>query len=936
MACPEARRVLIARTAAWWALGALAVVQSQLAGAARPYAVDEMLSFTDRHCAGCHNDVDREGGLDLTQLTYPSGVGSNVATWVKVHDRVAAGEMPPPEKERPDLSDTAAFISGVGASIASAEQAVLAREGRTTYRRLNRIEYENTLRDLLQLPWLQIGDKLPEDGEVYKFNKSSAALDVSHVHMSRYLEAAEYAMREAIALQFTRPATTTKRYYARDERILTKFQPDAIVNDGPPDRHKFPVTGTEAQPDVRAYLAPLSVGAADPVRREQEAIGWVSSNYPGFGTGWINFQAPVTGRYRLRFSGYTLWAAPGGNMRHFSSGEDRVGTDVAPEWFHPNFDVISSGRRSEPITIYSKGGRSSRRLGAFDLTPEPSVNQLDGILLYANEYVVTDASRLFRARPTSFRGGYTNPLAQKDGMPAVAFRWMEVEGPLYDETTTAGYRLLFGDLALRKTADGTSGVPIEVVSSLPGGQVREEFRQQVRYYELLRIPAPGLAQATVLANTTVEVVSANPPRDAERLLRSFMAKAYRRPVQEADVQLFLALINQQLAAGLDFTRAMLAGYTAVLASPAFVYIEENPGRLDDHTLATRLALFLWNGAPDETLRRRADRGELHRLDVLRAETNRMLEDPKSGRFVTAFLDYWLDLRRMEETTPSTSLYNDYYLDDSLAEAAREETHLFFTELLRRDLPARTVVDSDFTFLNDRLARHYDISGVEGTALRRVALPSDSLRGGVMTQASVLKVTANGTTTSPVVRGKWIMERILGHDVPLPPAAVPAVEPDIRGAVTMREQLEKHRADESCAICHRRIDPPGFALENFDVMGGWRDRYRAPAPDRAPHLGFGKNGWPFSFAFARPVDASGELPDGRTFTDIREFKRLLLREEVVIARNLAKQLSIYATGAPVRFSDRAEIERIVQATRPREFGLRSLVQQIIESNLFLNK
>jgi hypothetical protein len=229
-----------------------------------------------------------------------------------------------------------------------------------------------------------------------------------------------------------------------------------------------------------------------------------------------------------------------------------------------------------------------------------------------------------------------------------------------------------------------------------------------------------------------------------------------------------------------------------------------------------------------------------------------------------------------------------------------------------------------------------MTGVEGIAMRRVALPADSPRGGLMTQASVLKVTANGTTTSPVLRGKWIMERILGHDLPLPPASVPAVEPDIRGAVTIRQQLDKHRADESCAMCHRKIDPSGFALESFDVMGQWRDRYRATANDREPVLGFGHNGWPFAYYLAMPVDSSGQLADGRTFKDIRDFKQLLLQDEPQIARNLARQLTVYATGAPVRFSDRAAIEQILAHTKAGDYGVKSIVREIVHSELFLNK
>ena len=221
-------------------------------------------------------------------------------------------------------------------------------------------------------------------------------------------------------------------------------------------------------------------------------------------------------------------------------------------------------------------------------------------------------------------------------------------------------------------------------------------------------------------------------------------------------------------------------------------------------------------------------------------------------------------------------------------------------------------------------------------MRKVPLPKDSVRGGLMTQASVLKVTANGTTTSPVIRGVWIMERILGFHT-APPPSVPAIEPDIRGAVTIRQQLDRHRADASCASCHRKIDPPGFALESFDIMGGWRDRYRAVAEDVKPVPGLGLSGQPFAFHYGLPVDAAGALPDGRAFRDIREFKQLLLdHEERTVARNLVSQLATYATGAPIGFADRKQVEAILEETHSSGYGVRSIVHGIVQSDLFRYK
>ena len=879
-------------------------------------------AFTEKHCAKCHNDVDKEGGLDLTSLTFDPTDAANLQRWVLVHDRLKAGEMPPKDRPRPDAGELAAFVHGVAGSLTGYERKTAAEHGRTTQRRLNRYEFENALRDLLHAPWLNVKGELPEDGEAELFNKVGDALDVSHVQMIRYLRLAQHAIRQVLAVELARrelPPSTVRRYHARDETVWTRTFHRRIDGNPTPDRMAFPVLGTRPQPDVRALKAPLTVGDADPATRELEAVGWMRSNYHPFHTIWDNFRAPVTGRYRVRWSGYTIWVGPNGFNTATVKDKDGKKSLInrEPQWYSPNGDDVAAGRRNEPITVYAQGPTDVRRISEFDLTPEPGIHDVGTVWITANEALVTDAARFYRNRP----GSAANPLAQRDGAPAVAFRWMEVEGPLWDESASAGYRVLFGDLPLEKREAGTAGVTLAVLpdASNRGSQGAGGYGRVVRTTEV-----------------SVQVGSSQPRTDAERLLRAFMARAYRRPVREDEVQRYLGVIDGQLKAGHDFTYAMVAGYAAVLCSPPFLFLEEKPGRLDSHALASRLAFFLTNSPPDETLRARAARQELHRPEVLRAETDRLLRDPRSARFVEAFLDYWLELRKHDATTPSNTLYPDYYLDEGLVEAAIDESRLFFTELLREDLPARQVIHSDFTYLNWRLADHYGVPGVDGAAIRRVKLPADSVRGGVLTQAIVLKVTANGTTTSPVIRGKWIADRILGLHIPPPPSSVGAVDPDTRGAVTIRQQLEKHRTDPSCSACHNKIDPAGFALENFDVMGAWRTRYRGDAKDQVPEIGLGKNGWPFDFHYALPVDSRGQLPDGRPFNDVREFKRLILSDEVQIARNLARHLVVFATGAPVRFSDRPEIEQILQATRAGGHGVRSLVHAIVQSALFQNK
>jgi hypothetical protein len=558
-----------------------------------------------------------------------------------------------------------------------------------------------------------------------------------------------------------------------------------------------------------------------------------------------------------------------------------VGPDKMPRWWRPNPEDITHGRTIEPVTLYSEvPPREMRFLGTFDVRPEPTVNEVD-VYLLKGDSVRPDAVRLFRSRPPNWK----NPLATKDGQPGVVFNWLEVEGPIVGQWPMQGANLLFGDLPYTLDAKGNP------------------------QYE-----------------------SKDPRADSRRLLKSFLARAYRRPVPDGDVERFAALAAKSMSAGFSFTDGMISAYEAVLCSPAFVTLEEKPGTLDSYAMASRLSYFLSNSEPDSQLRQLAAEGKLQDSAVLKVQTKRLLDDPKSQRFVKAFLDYWLDLRKLDNTSPDENFYPDYYLDDYLTDSAGAESRAFFTEMLKGNLPASNIVSSSFVMINEHLANLYGIDGVQGSAIRRVELPAGSIRGGFLTQASVLKVTANGTSTSPVLRGVWINERILGKPIPPRPTGVPALPSDTRGASTIRELLAKHRSQPVCNSCHALIDPPGFALEAFDVVGAQRDKYRALG-DGTKATGIGKNGQPFAFHYGLPVDASGILPDGRQFADVRELKTLLLADERQLARNLASQLIIFATGAPVRFSDRPKLEAILDEAKPTGYGVRSIVDAIVQSPLF---
>jgi len=559
----------------------------------------QVRSFFDGHCVACHDAGNIKGGLNLDAIAFEPGDPRNFSTWVKVLGRVSAGEMPPKKSPRPESKEVESFSQSLGSALRAAERGRVARDGRATRRRLNRSEYENVFRDLLSAPWLEVKEMLPEDGVAHRFNKVGDALDVSHVQMARYLAAADYALRQAMATQVDRPPAKTVRYHAREQPSFTgpfKFGPFNAA----PERATFPVLGSTAQPGVRAGKEPLTVGPSDPQRRELEGVGLACGAYEPIEPKFAKFRAPAAGRYRLRFDAYSVWVGPNGSD-----------VNRPKKWFIPNLDDVSVGRRSETITVYAEAPpHQLRRIGCFDLTPEPGVHEID-VWLLAGETIRPDAARLFRSRPGDVR--WQNPLAEQDGQPGVVYRWLEVEGPRHEVWPPLGHRLLFGDLPTRKPRNG------------------EE---------------------------PVEVVSAEPEKDAKLLLTAFVRRTYRRPVEEGEASRFLPVVTGRLKAGASFADAMIAGYTAVLCSPEFLYLDEKPGSLDDHSVAARLAFFLGNSEPDPELRTIADRGELRRPEVLRAQTERLLDDPKSRRFVNAFLDYWLDLRKAAANTPDSTLYND--------------------------------------------------------------------------------------------------------------------------------------------------------------------------------------------------------------------------------------------------------------------------------------
>ncbi|TWU51068.1 hypothetical protein Poly51_43620 [Rubripirellula tenax] len=408
--------------------------------------------------------------------------------------------------------------------------------------------------------------------------------------------------------------------------------------------------------------------------------------------------------------------------------------------------------------------------------------------------------------------------------------------------------------------------------------------------------------------------------DLSKQLRRFATRAFRRPVEGEELKPYVQWMRQSLDDGADPIDALMSAYRAILCSPRFLYFVEPMGPLDDHAIATRLSYLLCGSMPDWTLTKLAREGKLRNPKALRGEVDRLLASKRGQTFARDFADQWLDISQIDFTEPDRKLYRDF--DTVVQNAMVWETQRYLEHLLETNAGAEKLIRSDFTFLNSRLARYYDIEGVDGDELRKVKLPSDSPRGGLLSQGSILKVTANGTNTSPVLRGVWVSERILGTPIPPPPESVPAVEPDIRGAKTIRQQLQKHLSDVSCNGCHQNIDPPGYALENFDAAGRWRDQYL--------QVNGGKS------RRGLPVDASFTMADGRSFQDFDEFRSLICEDIRPVAKNFAAHLLAYGTGAAIQFADRDDLDRIVKDASNDDYGLRSLLYAVVTSPTFLNK
>ncbi len=804
------------------------VLAAPIAVAADSSAFQKAIApFLETHCADCHDDTTQKGNFRVDILAPDLEKADSLKHWEKVFDRVASGEMPPKKKARPPLSESAALLGWIETQMKAEGEKRHATEGRAQRRRLNRIEFENTLRDLLGAD-IRVAAQLPEDGTAHGFSTVDEALTLSGVQMEKYLEAVDAALDTALG--GTQPPPSKMRRFT----YMTKDKSDQF------ERERFEIG-----------------------KRLGKSVAIFSSNDAKPPWGIREFSAPAPGRYRIRVKANAYQS------------------------------------RGQPV--------------AFQIT--------SGFFF------------LLKGAPTQLVGYYSAPA----GTPTV------IEAEAYIQATRDSFQILPFGLPKMKVPGGVKEYAgpglevhwIEIEGPLDGMQW------------------PPATRAALLGNLDPAKATET---DLHRLLRDFAPRAFRRPVADADLAPYLEIASAQLKKGASFEQALRTGFKAILVSPHCLMLDSAPGRLDGHALASRLSYFLWSTMPDAPLLAAASAGELTNPQKLHAQVERMLAHPKASAFTENFTAQWLALNTIDATTPDKQLYPEF--DALLQFSMLHETRGFFDEVLRNDLSVLSFIDSDWAMVNQRLAEHYKLFAKDGAPpvaaeysstvaasplvggldVQRIALPLGSRRGGLLTQGAVLKVSANGTTTSPVVRGVWLLERLLGAPVPPPPMNVAAIEPDIRGATTIREMLDKHRAAEQCASCHNKIDPPGYALENYDVIGGYRERYRiVAAEDEAAKTAQGKGKKPqLRFKSGPAVDPSDKLPTGEAFHNMEEFKRLMLTRPEPIVRGLTERLLIYSTGHGIEFADRAAVSAIVGDAQQKNYGFRSLIHAVVQSETFLNK
>ncbi|QDU62471.1 hypothetical protein Pan216_33380 [Planctomycetes bacterium Pan216] len=866
-------------------------------GATAPGRSDDVMAsykkdvepFLAKYCLDCHLADDPTGGVALDTFTNSLSFSKKGRLLESVADVLGTGLMPPEDMPQPSAQESAAIIAWIERQLSRCDGT--SRPGRVTIRRLNRYEYDNTVRDLLGVD-LNVSKDFPSDDVGHGFDNIADVLSISPIHTERYLDAAQRIAEAAIAVPDETSAP--RRVYSAEKlqhgqmnsgvRLLASNGAIHVDHEFPEEgEYLLEATAYGDQAGTEPVRASLKLDGAELVVHDVTATRGTPDIYR-------TRQFVSKGRHRIAvtfLNDYWDAKAPDGEKdRNLWVESLRI---VGPLLPHP---VV----RKEATDL--EGGHlhdnRARRL--------PSTGTVT-----ATFNIPADGLYAIRVRAHADQAGKDLArLAIQVNEKTIA----EPEVPA--EKENPDYYVTKRKLKAGKTKIGAAFLN-DFYDPKASDPTRRDRNLIIHSIELQGPLGTPTSSEQPLIVRRPELQESSWEECARESLKPLLSRAFRRPVREDELRAFTGLVEQARVHGESFDGAMQLALQATLVSPNFLFrIEKDPPEgkvrlLDEYELATRLSYFLWSSMPDEELFEQARNSTLRKN--LPSQIKRMLADPKADALVENFAGQWLHTRLLANVTPDTKVFPKF--NEKLREAMRQETELFFASVMREDRSILDLLDADYTFLNERLAKHYGIDGVKGDQFRRVSMNGDR-RGGVLTHASILTVTSNPNRTSPVKRGKWILEQLLGTPPPEPPPQVPELDEstDVVLSAPLRVRLEQHRAKAECAACHRRMDPLGFALENYDAIGGWRERD-------------GKF----------PIDPSGTLPGGKLFEGPKDLRALLRSSPEKFTRNLIRQMLAYGLGRGVEYYDRCAINRIEDRLQSGDYAFSRLVLGIVESDPF---
>ena len=858
--------------------------------------------FLATHCYACHDAAVQEGNVNLEDLPLQITTLEQAERWQKVLGVVNSGEMPPEEEPRPDPAEKADFLADLAGTMVAARKALSDAGGTITLRRLNRREYRNTIEQLLGVELRPA--RLPDDAVPGSFDTVGSSLFLSSDQFEEYMRLARAALDEAFARRAA--ASGTPAVFRLEPETVTSPEEEKMVERFEDTHERFlrwkagvdeaaAAPENEAVmaeirvkdprvvkiPEIFVYHAELLAGCPNPKEygfTDASAAAFSNSQYvnlypfyrhyfdlPGRKAGTYMKLAHAGGTFRSRVDiEPTPPLRPGRYTLRVRAGavEAAPGFRKFIEVGYPRQDnpKLHRGLEGAPlVTLQVRGSVEQPEV----LETELDVSASDIKAFAIQERQPSDLGELFLQ--WFFRAKKANGYGY---VPAVWIDWIELEGPLPEPTGTI--------------LDRIAG--LQLPSGLSARAAAEYGREPLA--EFARIAFRDIEPEAAFLDQLVEILAA------------------------------------ELAAGQPFDVAFRTPLSIVLASPSFLYlfepgVEGAPRTLTDRELAVRLAFFLWSSPPDERLLAAAARNELHQPEVLRAEVDRMIDDPRSNEFVAGFLHQWLDMKRLDFF--QFDIYRHREFDGSTRAAARQEVYESFAHLLRDPEHGRLghLLKSDYVVINGLLATYYGIDGVSGESFRKVAVGPDSPRGGLLGMAAIHAMGSNGVESSPVERGAWVLRHLL-HDPPPPaPPNVPQLSRLADKPLTTRERLAAHREEPQCASCHRKIDPIGFGLENFDAAGKWRTTDQV-----------GAKKW--------PIDAADALFQGPSFQNFFELRDLIAARENDFARGFTEHLIEYALGRPYGFTDEDLAEQIVATAREQRYSVRAFLHAIAQTAAFQTK